>query len=772
VTHPTLYVVRVSRLPVGRRASGFVLVGKGISTGAAVDRKHCAGKPQGSVPHGHSAHIIALPLALTPGTRLGVYEVVASIGAGGMGQVFRARDTKLDRDVAIKILPEAFAYDADRLARFQREAKTLASLNHPNIAAIYGLEESGGVTALVMELVEGDDLSQRIAPGAIPLDEALPIARQIAEALEAAHEQGIIHRDLKPANIRLRPDGTVKVLDFGLAKAMEPAGTVAPSASQSPTMTTPAMTQVGMILGTAAYMSPEQALGKSVDKRADVWAFGCVLFEMLAGRKAFAGETATDTLVAIIEREPPWTTLPSSVPASIRRLLQRCLEKDPKRRLRDIGDVHPELEESQGGAQPGLPIVPTQSRRRERLAWLSGLALMTLIAVVTIAWALRSAPTLPETRFEINTPQTRHLSMAIAPDGQTLAFVAASESGPRLWLRSMASGSAQPLAGTEGAASPFWSPDSRSLGFFAGDKLKRVDVAGADLIWFDRSGQETENAGYPVHSGWANPEMSPDGRHVAIWRSVSGNSDVWSFVLRRRALSRLTSDASPDNNPIWSPDGSRIVFSSNRKGVFDLYETSATGVGSEERLLTTGQLLAASDFSRDGRFLLYSSVDPKTRHDIWALPTGEGGKPFPVLQTSASEHHAQFSPDGKWLAYQSDESGRDEVYLQPFPGPGGRSPMSTNGGVQVRWRQDGKELFYIALDGQLMAVPVQLSADDGTVEAGAPAALFLTRVFAVQGINIRQQYMPSPDGQRFLIDSVTEPAQSPITVVLNWKPMP
>ena len=300
----------------------------------------------------------------------------------------------------------------------------------------------------------------------------------------------------------------------------------------------------------------------------------------------------------------------------------------------------------------------------------------------------------------------------------------------------------------------------------------RVGGAPRHLIWFDRSGQEIENAGYPVHSGWANPEMSPDGRHVAIWRTVSGNSDVWLFDLRRRALSRLTSDASIDNNPLWSPDGSRIVFSSNRKGQIDLYETSATGAGREERLLITGQVLAASDFSRDGRFLLYSSADPKTRNDIWALPIVGGGKPFPVVQTSANEHHAQFSPDGKWIAYQSDESGRDEVYLQPFPGPGGRSPMSTNGGVQVRWRRDGKELFYIALDGRLMAVPVQLSADGGTVEAGAPAALFLTRVFAVQGINIRQQYMPSPDGQRFLIDSVTEPAQSPITVILNWKPMP
>jgi eukaryotic-like serine/threonine-protein kinase len=434
-------------------------------------------------------------LSLTIGARLGVYEVTAQIGQGGMGLVYRARDTKLSRDVALKALPDSFAHDSDRLARFTREAQTLASLNHPNIAHIHGLEESNGVRALVMELIEGEDLSQRISRGAIPLDEALLIAKQIADALEAAHEQNIIHRELKPANIKVRPDGTVKVLDFGLAKAIEPAGTVAPSASQSPTMTTPAMTQVGMILGTAAYMSPEQARGKSVDKRADVWAFGCVLFEMLAGRTAFAGETATDTLAAIIEREPPWTTLPSSVPASVRRLLQRCLEKEPKRRLRDIGDARPELEESRAGAQPGLPIVPAPSRRRERLAWLSGLALVMLIAVATIAWALRSAPTLPEMRFDINTPQTRDLSMAIAPDGQTLAFVAASESGPRLWLRSMASGTAQPLAGTEGAGYPFWSPGSRSVGFFAEDKLKRVDVVGGGV-------RVLANAPFAVGGAW------------------------------------------------------------------------------------------------------------------------------------------------------------------------------------------------------------------------------------------------------------------------------
>ena len=288
-------------------------------------------------------------MPLPPGSRLGVFALIDLIGRGGMGEVYRARDTKLGRDVAIKILPEAFAHDADRLARFQREAKTLASLNHPNIAAIYGLEESAGMTALVMELVEGDDLSQQIARGAIPVDEALPIAKQIAEALEAAHEQGIIHRDLKPANIKVRSDGTVKVLDFGLAKAMEPTGAMSPVDSMSPTITTPAMTQAGMILGTAAYMSPEQARGKAVDKRADIWAFGAVLFEMLTGRRAFQGEDITDTIVAVISKEPDWAALPSTTPAGLRRLLSRCLKKDAKARLRDIGEARVQVEELLSG---------------------------------------------------------------------------------------------------------------------------------------------------------------------------------------------------------------------------------------------------------------------------------------------------------------------------------------------------------------------------------------------------------------------------------------
>jgi eukaryotic-like serine/threonine-protein kinase len=296
-------------------------------------------------------------MTLSSGSRLGPYEILSALGAGGMGEVYRARDTKLNRDVALKVLPDSFAQDPDRLARFQREAQVLASLNHPNIAHIHGLEDSGGVRALVMELVEGEDLAQRLTRGAIPIDEALPIAKQIAEALEAAHEQNIIHRDLKPANIKVRPDGTVKVLDFGLAKALDPPAT-SPDGSQSPTITTPAMTQAGMILGTAAYMSPEQARGKPVDKRADIWAFGCLLFEMLAGHRAFDGEDIPETIGAVIHKEPDWTQFPVGIPAMLRLTIERCLEKDPKRRFRDIGDVQLAF----GGAFD-LPMPPTFTRK-------------------------------------------------------------------------------------------------------------------------------------------------------------------------------------------------------------------------------------------------------------------------------------------------------------------------------------------------------------------------------------------------------------------------
>ena len=419
-------------------------------------------------------------MALTPGTRLGPYEVLSPLGEGGMGQVFRATDTTLGRQVAIKILPDAFASDPERMARFEREAKTLASLNHPHIAAIYGFEKSSGLHALVMELVEGEDLSQRIARGAIPLDEALPIAKQIAEALEAAHEQGIIHRDLKPANIKVRPDGTVKVLDFGLAKATEPAAGSSPSLSMSPTLSH--ATQAGMILGTAAYMSPEQARGKIVDKRTDIWAFGAVLYEMLTGTRAFGDEDVSMTLSKILQREPDFDALPSTVPARVSQVLRVCLRKDLKQRVADIRDVRLAME---GAFETVGPQTTTTSSAADRgRLWMAAFAVAALVSIAMAVPTLRylremPPPVLGETRLDIVTPATNQpLDFALSPDGRQIVFVAAGDGAPRLWVRWLAKTTAQSLAGTEGATHPFWSPDSRSIAFFAGSALKRLDLDG------------------------------------------------------------------------------------------------------------------------------------------------------------------------------------------------------------------------------------------------------------------------------------------------------
>jgi eukaryotic-like serine/threonine-protein kinase len=429
-------------------------------------------------------------MPLATGTRLGSYEMLGTLGAGGMGEVYRARDMKLNRDVAIKVLPDLFATDSDRLARFTREARTLAALNHPNIAIIHGLEEAAGVRALVMELVEGEDLSQRIARGAIPLDEALPIAKQIAEALEAAHEQGIIHRDLKPANIKLRPDGTVKVLDFGLAKAMEPAGDHGPAEaghyvlSQSPTITTPAMTLAGVILGTAAYMSPEQAKGKPVDKRADIWAFGCVLYEMLAARRAFEAEDVSETLAAVLMKEPDWTALPAATPAAVMIVLRRCLQKDRKRRVRDIGDVSLALDGAFEAPVSQVPVVAVKPTWRRGLAF-AGLAALAGALLTAGTWGLsRATPQLPVTRFTIAMPegkslaQTSRQNLALSPDGTRIVY----SSDSRLFSRSLGEFEARALPGTEGdlnISSPAFSPDGRSVAYFSDRMLKRVGLDGA-----------------------------------------------------------------------------------------------------------------------------------------------------------------------------------------------------------------------------------------------------------------------------------------------------
>ncbi|HET9362004.1 MAG TPA: protein kinase [Vicinamibacterales bacterium] len=886
---------------------------------------------------------------LRAGSQVGSYEILAPIGAGGMGEVYRARDTKLKRDVAIKVLPGEFSRDPERLRRFRREAEVLATLNHPNIAQIYGLEETGETCCLVLEMVEGDTLSDRLAHGAMPVDEALGTARQIAEALEAAHGHDIVHRDLKPANIKVTPDGRVKVLDFGLAKITGPAeaghyGSVRaeagryagdrsvrlqPDLSQSPTMTTPAMTQTGMILGTASYMSPEQAKGRAADARSDIWAFGCVLYEMLSGKPAFDGDTVVETLGAILKSEPDWRALPQTTPPAVLSLLKRCLQKDRDRRTRDIADARFQIEEAPN--EPASPVASTPLRSsRERLLWSAlTLVLAGALAALGITYA-RSAPAdLPEMRLEIGTPPGASLDgFAISPDGRALVYQATVQGKNQLWLRPLDSETAQPLAGTENGLRPFWSPDSRSVGFFAGGQLKRIDIAGGlvqtlaeaplalggawsgegtilftqssveplyrvpasggkavavtevkaphvghrtphflpdgrrflffafgppqsqgiyigsldstettrlidaesapifappdyvlfarqgavlaqrvnfetlqtlgdplpvarqvatpvavvasvalsaamagpvayradagerQLRWVDRSGNPVGLLSGPDSAQPSYARLSPDRRTVALVRMVSGNNDVWLTETARDARQRFTSDPAREFDLVWSPDGSRIIFSSARKGVIDIYERSVSGGGTETPVWESHESKEVYDWSSDGRWILFATQSPKTAHDLWVLPMEGEKKPIAVAQTASEERNARFSPDGRWIAYESNESGRNEIYVQPFPGPGGRSPISTRGGASPQWQRDGKGLFYVDQGTRVMSVPV--AANGPRVEPGTPVALFTLS----QGAT----YEAAPDGQRFLINEITKDP-SPITILLNWKPM-
>jgi serine/threonine-protein kinase len=794
---------------------------------------------------------------------LGQYEILAPIGAGGMGEVYRARDTKLKRDVALKVLPGAFASDAERMARFQREAEVLASLNHPNIAQIYGVEEH----ALVMELVEGTS-----PKGPTPFDDAWKIASQIASALEYAHDKGIVHRDLKPANIKITPDGVVKLLDFGLAKAFSNPKEPSANAENSPTLTLGG-TDVGMIVGTAAYMSPEQAKGKSVDKRADIWAFGVVLYELLTGERLFEGEGVADTLAQVLTKQPDW----GRVPAKARGLLQSCLEKDPKQRLRDIGDATRLLQED---AEPG------SSRVSPPLAWMVAAALLTLIAAGA-AWiayrATRPAELKPLARLDVDLGRDVSLSSPsgantiISPDGTRLVYVSRNE----LLTRRLDQEKATELAGTEGAYSPFFSPDGYWVAFFGGGKLKKIPVEGGAAItlcnspnvgrggswgedgniiaslnnvgvlsripssggtptpvtelaggelthrWpqilpggkailftahsqagaFDeatievmtlsdrrrktihRGGtfgrympsghviyvnhgmlfavpfdldrlevrgtpiQVIEEVGYAPDNGWAhldfsrsgtvlyrkaslagtglatlewldgagkalplsfqpgmysNPRLSPDGQQIALEKTEGSSRDVWLYDWRRNTPSRLTFGHQANAPvPVWTPDGRYIVFSRLGEGMFAV---RSDGTGQPQQLTHSKNQQLASSFTPDGKLLAFQELSNEIRYDTWILPINSdskgihAGKPQVLLQSQSDQRHAAFSPDGRWLAYGSDETGSYQVYVTAFPSMGSKKQVSLNGGVHPKWSQSGHELFFRTEDNRMIMV--------------------------------------------------------------------
>ena len=538
-------------------------------------------------------------MSLNTGTRLGPYEVIALLGVGGMGEVYRAHDTNLKRQVAIKVLPGSLSGDAERLARFQREAEILAALNHQNIAHVHGLEKSDGTVALVMELVEGPTLADRIARGPIPLQQALAIAKQIAEALEAAHDQGIVHRDLKPANIKVRDDGKVKVLDFGLAKAMDPLGS-RPDVSQSPTITSPALTRAGVVLGTAAYMSPEQARGQTVDKRADVWAFGCVLYEMLTSRAPFARETVSDSIAAILERDPDWALLPSAMPAGLPRLLARCLAKDRQQRLRDVGDARLEIDELLTSPSLTVPLVSPSKPSTWR--WLAAIVASTAAGVL-VTWIVLSryvssppSPPLP-VRFTIAAPRGYDVDLngsnvGVSHDGRTIAFAASRGSGQRIYLRDLDKIEATPLPGTEGGFAPFFSPDGQWVAFFANQKLRKVLRAGSTPVTIADFSEFAGNR--TAAARWDDQDtilFTPDVTK-GIWRtSAAGGTPT-----------AVTTPTAGESFHIWPqllPGGKALLFSAVGDGPdpqafvqrLDTGERKPLLRGLGTRYVPTGQLL-------------------------------------------------------------------------------------------------------------------------------------------------------------------------------------
>ena len=702
------------------------------------------------------------------GTSLGPYRVLEKLGEGGMGEVYRANDTKLDRDVALKVVPEDFASDPERLARFQREAKVLASLNHPNIAAIYGLEDSGDTHALVLELVEGPTLQDRIRQGAIPLDEALPIAKQIAEALEAAHEQAIIHRDLKPANIKVTPDGIVKVLDFGLAKALEPERSDEDIAN-SPTMThlrrgsdgqAAAATKVGMLLGTAAYMSPEQARGRPVDKRTDIWAFGCVLYEMLTGRPAFGGGDITSILAEVVKFEPDLEALPADLSAATAVAIRRCLVKEPRERFRDIGDVRLAMAGAFDTARPS-PVVPSGPRAPiwRRAAAFAGVALLAVVAGgLATRLGMPQAPmrvvrfSLAEART-VRSPWTP--DVAISPDGSAIVYVAASGQRRGLRVRWLDEPSSRVLAELElpygfHLNTPFFSPDGEWVGFFYDGRLMKIRRDGGAVETI------VEGLDFPAGASWADDDT------IVFSQTLGAAAGLFRVPVGGGEPQRLTMQLGNDSHqwPQTLPGSRAALFSIGAPGVPPSGKVAVVD-------LDTGEYRVLLERGTNPQYvstghLVFEELQQGANANILTIAR-DAREPTAFLAEPFYEGAPSFSPDGRWMAYVSDETGKWDVYVRSYPDGRGKWLVSgAGGGLEPVWSRDGRELFYRA-GSQLWAVPVRTGE---TFSAGRPELLF-DGPYVTRG-GSSPNFDAAPDGQRFLLVKRGEALDDDVHVVLNW----
>jgi eukaryotic-like serine/threonine-protein kinase len=882
-------------------------------------------------------------VALAPGTRLGAYEILTLLGSGGMGEVYRARDTRLDRTVAIKVLSSELASDPQLRERFDREARAISSLNHPHICTLHDVGHEGSLDFLVLEYLEGATLESRLAAGSLAFNEAMRIATEIVEALVTAHRAGIVHRDLKPGNVMLTKAGA-KLLDFGLAKSTAPV-VVSGGLSMLPT-TPPNVTAPGAILGTFQYMAPEQVEGLEADARTDIFAFGAVLYEMLTGRKAFEGKTPAGLLGAILKDDPrPVSERQPLAPPALDRAVATCLQKDPDDRWQTSRDMLRALQWAVEPVDPARGFIAPRSRIVSTLPWVIAALLAAALAAAGVVsvehW--RESIGQPVT-FTIAAPENSMIAtavphLAVSADGQQVAFVVTQQGRPVIWLRSLASASTRALAGTEGASYPFWSPDGRQIGFFAGGKLKRIPIAGgpavslADspnarggtwgvgnvivfspsnaglyrvspaggpvspvtlvaeanaerdlrtanpargdmdrwpsflpdgrrflytrvatggdprlmigsidrhddaalgsigstpqyvsgrvlfwrdnnlvmqlfdaragrmtgdpapvvegiayeftsrlaafsvsqtatlvyalgsgraatrLTWLDRTGKPLGMVGDP--STYFNIALSPNERMIAVSASPGAqtNRDIWLIDAARSTSRRFTFDPGVEANPAWSPDGSRLAFaSSNPSGL----QVQSVAGGAPELWAPFQGVGGANDWSRDGRDILFWNVTGQTGGDLWIVPVDGDHKPIAFANSTFNEQDGAFSPDGRWIAYSSDESGRFQVYVQPFPTTGEKHPVSNAGGEQPRWRGDGRELFFLAPDGTMMASPVSLSP---RFDADVAKPLFQTGIV----MSGRRQYAVTGDGQRFLVNAAQPRSGTGlITVVVNW----